>query len=181
MENYLIRNLVVVLFCSLIFVGNTIAGELISPGLKEGDKFQRKEGKAFLRVGTSMEIPGHEMARYSFHIFSKTAPDLKIGFICVTYCQKQNLQCESEKTVSIDLMEVDAKFRGQGYGEAGLRTVLGIFRSPQRKDLLFDRFLLSVGTGFERIAARSLYAKVGFAISSSPPAVPLYQYMSLDR
>ena len=156
------------------------ASDFVSPGLKLNDKFQRREGDVFVKIGHAKEFTDYGFANYSFHVYLKNNPEEKIGFVCVNYCQKKSFQCEKAETIEISLMEIDKNQQRKGYGEAALRTVFGVFRADNRRSLEFKNFRLSVGLGYDRFAARSLYGKLGFVVSKSTPGTG-YQSMKLAR
>lgn len=164
----------------LAFVINAAAADFISPQLTQGLKFQRREGTAFVKITAAKEFPDMGLAKFSFHIFPKDNPEQKVGFICASYCQEVSSQCEKPNVIQIDLMEIDKSYQRKGYGEAALRTVLGIFRAEKRKNLLFNEFELSVGLGEDRLAARLFYNKIGFTVSQLVPQIG-YQFMTLQR
>lgn len=158
----------------------------ISPGIKVGEDFSRKETPAYLKCSAATERPERGFGNFSFKIIaSKGTPfsGEEVGVIAVRYSQKASPVCSLDRAVEIGLLEIEEPYRRNHFGEAALRTILGIFRSPKRSSLIFDRFCLTVGLGSDREAARSLYKKIGFEIEAIFQPYPEigYQDMTLNR
>jgi len=157
--------------------------EYITPGIKEGQKFCRNEGTAYLTCYDSREWPEMGCGKFSFKIIAKDQTRFasqEVGKIGIAYSQRSSRACQHDRTVEIGSLEIEPRFRKNGYGETAVRTVLGIFRAQSRKDLEFDRFWLTVGLYEDRKAARALYEKVGFEVEKVLDHIGC-QYMVLER
>ena len=115
------------------------------------------------------------MQTYATALISKEGKfkGITVGKIGTKYDSK-------EKRVEIGALDVDPPYRRCGYGEAALRTVLGIYRSTKNNGLNFDHFYLTVGNGEDRKAARNLYEKVGFTVQEDLEAIG-YLNLNLSR
>lgn len=159
------------------------AGEAYkNPGIEKKKKFQREESPCYLKCREAEDFPDLGFSNFSFDIIAKEGPHAKqkVGHIAVRYSQRKSVVCSKARIIEIGSLEVEDGYRKNGYGEGALRTVLGIFRSPTRKHLLFDRFWLTVGLDFNRTAARKLYSKVGFTVETMHEEIG-YQDMFLPR
>lgn len=154
-----------------------------SPNINVDDVFQRKESSAYLKCREVKEAPNLGFGNFSFSIIAKKDTPFEgkeVGRISARYSQKASAYCSLERAIEIGSLEIDSNYRKKGYGEAAIRTILGIFRSPSRNHLLFNRFWLTVGLGPDRIAARALYSKVGFTIETVLQDIS-YQNMTIAR
>ncbi len=157
--------------------------EYVSPDISEKEQFTRANGTAYLECCEIREFPDKGFGHFSFKIIAKKDTldaGQTVGKIGVSYRQKKSPWSSHERTIEVNSLEVSNKYRRKGYGEAGLRIVLGIFRAKTRANLQFDRFWLSVGLGDDREEARKLYTKVGFKIEKIMPNIG-YQNMFLER
>ncbi len=132
--------------------------------IEKGDKFVNNNRRTYLRCREVLpKRPGEEtIERVSLDIHVKDAltvkekdlaKGLKVGSVSVTYNP-------SEQRVGIVTLDVLAPYRRHHFGTEALQSVLGIFRSPKRKDLKFKEFYLTVHAG--NPAAKTLYENVGF-------------------
>lgn len=172
-----------VLMIAIATLNCAFASEYISPDIEKGEKFTRSNSTAYLECSEIREFPDQGFGHFSFNIIAKENTlhvGQKVGKIGVSYRQKNSAGSHNERTVELGSLEVENKYRLNGYGEAALRTVLGIFRSKKRENLQFDRFWLTVGLGQSRVEARKLYTKVGFKIEEIMLNIG-YQNMSLER
>jgi len=140
-----------------------------------GKKFIRKEGTVYLECYDSRSFPACGFANRSFYIKPKDGEfkDKIVGKIGVKYDQKQ-------ARVEIGVLEVDSQYRRKGYGEAAVRTSLGIYRSDSNNGLKYNHFFLTVSKDQDHTPARELYKKVGFGISKDLDEIG-YLYMTLPR
>lgn len=127
--------------------------------VKKGNKFAREGSTAYLECYDARSFPERGLALRSFYIKPKRGEfqDKIVGKIGIKYNQ-------TEKQIEIGSLDVEEPYHRRGYGEAALRTVLGIYRSQKNNGLAYDHFWLTVGKGYDRKAARELYFKVGFQI-----------------
>lgn len=143
----------------------------------EGKSFQRKHSTAYLECYFARTDLKQGISNRSFEIKPKEG-DFKgkvVGKIGIGYSLKM-------KRVEIGALDVEEKYRKMGYGEAALRTALGIYRNEANKDLDFSYFFVSVGTGEDREVARKLYKKVGFETleDHTKMGIPYFD-LKLDR
>lgn len=159
------------------------ASTFFSPNIKIGDRAQRNESTAYIECYSANEFLELGFANFSFNIIAKegtTHKGIQVGTIAVRYSQKASVASVLDKAVEIGFLEVKSQYRGNGYGEAAIRTVIGVFRSPKRSQLDFDRFWLSVGLDENREIARTLYSKIGFKVEEVNKDIG-YQSMVLMR
>ena len=169
------------LFLSTL-ISLSVAAVYQSPGIQEGECFQRTSAPVFLRSRGLYENPADGIARYDFAIVGKEGsrhPNQVVGNIVGTYSELGRHPSSVKEAVEIPHLEVYSGFRGHQYGEAALRTLIGVFRSPKRQALNFNRFELCVGLYAERAAARHIYEKVGFTVRERTDFG--YAYMQLAR
>ena len=170
-------------FCFLLFISFQphIANSMITndsftdPSFGTGKKFIRKEGAAYLECYESRSFPERGFANRSFYIKPKDGEfkDKIVGKLGVKYDQKQD-------RVEIGVLEVNSQYRRKGYGEAAVRTGLGIYRSNSNNNLKYNHFFLTVSKDQNHMPARELYKKVGFVISEDLDKIG-YLYMTLPR
>ena len=179
------KKLFILMYFAILPLMNVFAAEIdyITPGIQLGKKFCRDEGTAYLTCYDSREWPDMGCGKFSFKIIAKKDTpfaEQEVGKIGIAYSERSSRACQHDKTVEIGSLEIEPRFRENGYGEAAVRTVLGIFRAKSREKLKFDRFWLTVGLYEDRKAARALYEKVGFEVEAVLDHIG-YQYMTLKR
>lgn len=183
------KNILILWFFLLGIVNSVFASDLqkeefVSPNIKVGAKFCRDENTAYLRCYFVREFPEKGFANISFEIIPKEGHPFAgkvVGKIGTSYRQfLSDINREGERLVTIPALDVDAEYRGHGFGKAAVQTVVGIFQANSRKNLKFDRFWLTVGKYQDREVARALYKKVGFEITKDHGSIPYYD-MELSR
>lgn len=139
---------------------------------KEGKKFSRDQGTAFIECSQATCNVNSGHSGRSFTIKSK-ASNTDVGSIDILYLP-------GNREVEISHLEIKAEHRRQGYAEAALRTILGVFRSKQQSSLGFDNFSLNVPQVEQYQPARALYEKVGFKVQEDVKNQSFYK-MILNR
>lgn len=162
-----------VIACNPVFSSDELGFTDVNVGLKQ--KFQRDTSTAYLECYYSKSFSDPAVSLRSFLIKPKDGEfkDITVGKIGIKYHF-------DTKRVEIGALDVDAQYRRCGYGEAAVRTALGIYRSVKNKNLDFNHFYLTVGTGSDREAARNLYFKIGFKVHEDLSSIG-YLDLTLDR
>ena len=162
-----------VIACNPVFSSDELGFTDVNVRLKQ--KFQRDTSTAYLECYYSKSFSDPAVSLRSFLIKPKDGQykDITVGKIGIKYHL-------DTKRVEIGTLDVDEQYRRCGYGEAAVRTVLGIYRRVQNEDLDFNHFYLTVGTGSDREAARNLYFKLGFTIHEDLSGIG-YLGLALDR
>lgn len=147
-----------ILFVACIIASSLKASETFQDVVcQKNAQFTRQNSSVFVKCYYTKSCPEAKIALRSFEIKRHADKTNVIGKISTKYIFE-------EKQLYIAHFDVDDSYRGQGYGQEALRTVLGIYRSSKNNHLNFDHFFLTVGTGHDRAAARHIYDKLGFQV-----------------
>lgn len=118
-------------------------------------QFTRKNSTIFIECYDASSFAEKKISFRSFQIKMHGDNTQIIGRIGTKYIFET-------RQIYIANVEIYESYRGNGYCEEALRTVLGLYRSPKNSHLNFDHFFLTVGTGDDRAAARHIYEKLNF-------------------
>lgn len=127
-------------------------------GFKKGKQFTRAESPALIECSEAKTDFNAVFSARSFTIKEKEN-ETDVGSIGIIYHPR-------DRAVDISTIEVLKEHRRKGYGEAALRTVLGVYRAESRNYLDFDYFTLTVFKDEASAPARELFKKVGFEVET---------------